>query len=921
MKKYLRNLVVLVFLIVCTVVFAPSAFALGQTMNLTVTTVIDNAADYPAQVAGMSAKYTAQRIYKMNYSSSTAYVPSLTSSKTFNIENGSTSTLKYSSNSNANCDTLWFSSNQYTDKHLSLVSLEYTQSDNLRPYTYSPTGSLPNSYAIDPFNWVEVIDSGKSASITLHFKYNPDIGSVEPDPDPDPAYAKTVDYLGDGVANPDTTAHGVNDYRLSLDLLTQQATEENKADIVFVLDVSGSMGQSLSSGQSKISLLKSTMANAINNLTTNPNNRISIIKFSNSSQVLVSNSSNKTTLLNAINGLSANGCTNYYASLLDAISQVNTMTSTDALNRDKVVIFLTDGEPTFATPAAVSTSTNNYAGYVYACDAAHKFSNVDNFYSVFIGENTGSASTLQTITQMIDVSQEKYMVQATSAQQLTDTFNRFMSKMSSSLYNVIISDGLSDYVDYTGSMKVTSAVGSNTPVMLTAGIHYSVTAGTGNISVKFLDALKANTKYTVSFNVRSSDQALSTYQNNQSYPDIGDQGTDYPGNATSGGKAGFYSNSAASLKYSFGTNGTAEKAYPKPVVQVVEPAPVSADIELTKVLNGKDLEDGMFEFEVSQVTNDGDVVLGTVTNKADGAIDLEPLDTLNLKELGAYTFKFKEKIPSEPAKGMVYDTRTLPVNVTVTRQGDALVTEVTYPDGKQFVNTYAPEPVYVTLEAEKELTGKTLTADMFSFNLLDNLGVAIDTAQNDASGHIQFKPVEITKAGIYKYQIRESVPYPNSDPHIIYDLKTVTATVTVSDNDGVLLADVVYAPEATFQNQYVFTPANETFKVTKVLTGMQLTAGMFTFELKDLGTGETWELTNQADGTVAKTFNYSVPGTYKYSVREKVPVTPMKHMAYDDKTINITVTVTDDGSGNLVSEASYSSEKFVNSYRVQGSIW
>ncbi|SHI18895.1 pilin isopeptide linkage domain-containing protein [Sporobacter termitidis DSM 10068] len=919
--KHLRALIILAFLTVCTVVFAPSAFALGESTTLTVKTVIDNASEYPTQVAGLSARYTASRIYLMKYSASTANAPSGIDSKVFDIVNNQSTAIKYNSVSGAKCDTFWFCANQYTDKHLSLKSVEYTAANNLKQYQYDPASS-PNQYSKTPFNWVQTIDSKKVSSITLHFQYNPDIGSAAPDPDPDPSYTKTVDYLGDGAANPDTTVNGVNDYRLYLDLLTQQAMEDNKADIVFVLDVSGSMGDALASGQTKINLLRSTMTDAINNLTTNPNNRISIIKFSSGSEVLVSGSSNKNTLLNAVSSLTANGGTNYYASLADAVAQVNALTSSDNQNRDKVVIFLTDGDPTFASPAVETTTNNTYAGMIFACDSARKFSNVDKFYSVFIGDNSGSASTLQTITQMVPVSNERYMVQATNAQQLTDTFNRFMSKMSNSLYHVTLTDGLSDYVAYTGGLKVTKTTGSGAPVPLTLGADYSVSTGANGLSVTFLDTLKADTRYAMSFNVRSSDKALDEFYDSQSYPNLGDPGTDYAGNATSAGRAGFYSNSAATLKYSFGTSGSAEKAYNKPVVQVVEPAPISAEIKLTKVLNGMELKGGMFNFDVTQVTDQGDVPLGTVSNADDGSISFDTLDKMiSISEPGTYTYKVKEVIPATPQTGMVYDTRTLDVVVTVTRANDALVTEVSYPSGQEFVNSYAPQPVYVTLEAHKELSGKPLAADMFSFSLLEGNGTAVDTQQNDALGNIQFKPLPFTHAGKYTYLIREAVPFP-VDPRINYDLKTVTVTITVTDIGGVLDADVAYSPDATFRNEYVYAAADATVQVKKILTGMQLTTGMFKFELKNLDTGATMTESNLADGTVSFKLKYTTPGTHTYSIREITPTTPLAHMTYDTHTVKITVNVTDDGSGALTTTTVYPEDpNFYNSYQIRGGIW
>ena len=918
MNKYLKDLVVALFLlIVYAIAFAPSAYALGESMDLTVTTVIDNAAEYPMECAGLSSKYSAVRIYKMEYSSTYANYPIASSSKVFDIVNNQTTTIHYNNYSSAMCDSFWFESNAYTDQHLSLSSMEYTDEDNLRSYTYSPTGNPSNPYSAKPFNWAEVIDSSKgSAGVTLHFRYNPDIESVDqPDPDPEPDYSKKIDYLGDGVPNSDTTADGKNDYRLYLDAATQPAAADNKADIVFVLDVSGSMAYDLESGQSKISVLKSTMINAIDNLTQNQYNRISIIQFASNSKVLISNSKNRNQLVSCIQGLSAAGGTNYYASLLDAASEIKAGGDSGA---EKVVIFVTDGEPTFAAPAAVTQSNNTYAGMIYACQAVRQVSNVDRFYSIFVGDNKGSASSLQTITQMVNVGKEKYMVQASSTEQVSNTFKRFMSKMSNSLYNVTISDELSQYVSYTGGLKVTRSTGQGEPVDLTAGIDYTINAGMNNLSIQLLQSTTPDSRYTVSFNVQSSEEALDYYDLNQSFPNVGDAETDYPGNATSSGQPGFYSNAVALLNYSFGGSGTAQKIYVKPVVQAVEPEPVPAEINVRKILTGKDLIADMFTFELAEVTEEGDIIVGTATNDADGFVTF---DSLSLSKPGSYTYKIKEVIPAVRQPGMVYDTKTIQVTVDVTRSNDDLVAEVKYPSEAIFLNSYKPVPVSVTLKANKELTGRTLTAGMFQFRLLENSGASVETVHNTAAGKIQFSPLTFTKDGVYTYAIRESVPIP-ANPNIIYDMKIITAKITVEDQDGVLSANVQYSSDTTFYNEFSYSSSDATIKLKKVLTGMQLTAGMFKFELTDQDTGSTKTASNQADGTISFNLSYSAPGTHTYTIREVKPQSLNKYMTYDTKAIEVTVQVIDDGSGGLATKVIYPADSnFYNSYKVRGGIW
>jgi pilin isopeptide linkage protein len=214
-----------------------------------------------------------------------------------------------------------------------------------------------------------------------------------------------------------------------------------------------------------------------------------------------------------------------------------------------------------------------------------------------------------------------------------------------------------------------------------------------------------------------------------------------------------------------------------------------------------------------------------------------------------------------------------------------------------------------------------LSAGQFKFRLLTATNIEVETAQNQADGSITFSPLKFIKAGTYTYFIRESVPLP-ADSHITYDLKTVTAVIEVTDNHGILEAEGHYTPENKFVNLFSYSPTETTIQMKKILTGMQLTTGMFTFELKDLSTGTTVSTGNLSNGDILFYKTYSEPGSYQYQVQEVIPYEPMKYMNYDDKIITVTVTVSDDGTGNLVASVSYSEDpEFFNSYKVQGRIW
>ena len=59
------------------------------------------------------------------------------------------------------------------------------------------------------------------------------------------------------------------------------------------------------------------------------------------------------------------------------------------------------------------------------------------------------------------------------------------------------------------------------------------------------------------------------------------------------------------------------------------------------------------------------------------------------------------------------------------------------------------------IQAEKLLSGRSLLAGEFTFELLDSAGEVIQTVHNDASGKIEFSPITYTSTGDYDYTVRE----------------------------------------------------------------------------------------------------------------------------------------------------------------------
>ena len=128
----------------------------------------------------------------------------------------------------------------------------------------------------------------------------------------------------------------------------------------------------------------------------------------------------------------------------------------------------------------------------------------------------------------------------------------------------------------------------------------------------------------------------------------------------------------------------------------------------------------------------------------------------------------------------------------------------------------------------------------------------------------------------------------------------------------------------TFTNTYSVTPTDsvvtDQVKTVKRLTGRDLAAGEFTFELLEDGVTVA-SGTNDANGTVTLSpIRYEAPGTHTYTLREACPnaLGLYKGVTYDGTTYTIVITVSDNGDGTLTAthklEGTTESAGFTNKY-------
>ena len=176
----------------------------------------------------------------------------------------------------------------------------------------------------------------------------------------------------------------------------------------------------------------------------------------------------------------------------------------------------------------------------------------------------------------------------------------------------------------------------------------------------------------------------------------------------------------------------------------------------------------------------------------------------------------------------------------------------------------------------------------------------------------------------FTYTVTES----GSAPGVTNDANaTRKVSYTVTDDGAGHLSVVRDGDDGaafTFTNTYGVTPTDSSVtdqvKTVKRLTGRDLAAGEFTFELLEddvvVANG-----TNDANGTVTLSpIRYEAPGTHTYTLREACPnaLGLYKGVTYDGTTYTVVTTVSDNGDGTLTAahklEGATESAGFTNKY-------
>ena len=347
-----------------------------------------------------------------------------------------------------------------------------------------------------------------------------------------------------------------------------------------------------------------------------------------------------------------------------------------------------------------------------------------------------------------------------------------------------------------------------------------------------------------------------------------------------------------------------------------------------------------FTFELKDASGD---VIGTAQNDASGSVTF---DAITYTAPGEYTYTITE---SGTVEGVTNDSSAKTVRVKVTDEGGYLVAKTVDENNSPvegadftFTNSYSATSTTASIEVAKELvvsnglTGPGDIAGKYTFTLAaETAGAPLpeSTTVTNVDGNgtpASFGDITFTKPGTYNYRITES----GSVDGVANDAEAATGklvTVTVVDNgNGTMTATT--SGTTTFTNAYAADPAtlsgDTALRVTKKVVGHDASTG-FTFTLAQSG-NDAYQAVIAAGGSSVTTdvladgdeqtvkfgsVTFSAPGTYHFTITEEGK--DANGWTCDHRTSNVTVTVADNGKGELKATVEGNDPIVTNSYTAQ----
>lgn len=345
-----------------------------------------------------------------------------------------------------------------------------------------------------------------------------------------------------------------------------------------------------------------------------------------------------------------------------------------------------------------------------------------------------------------------------------------------------------------------------------------------------------------------------------------------------------------------------------------------AGITVSKVLNGRAMREGEFNFTIKGTDDATEALLAdsdrSFSNGAAASGEKNSMTklgglTFTKDDAGkTYTFTVKETVPEDADKlpGVTYDGAEHKVDISIEDAGDGTLHVTTKVDGQEdnevaFTNTYEAAPLETELDfgLSKRIEGRDwMDSDSFTFQLTAVTEGAPMPVSNtttvtrgdlgaDGKAAIRFGKIRFTTVGSYEYEVREQGA-GTIENGLTYSENVAHIRVTVVDNgEGSLVAlPPLVSGDSTFVNNYgveLDYNAKGGLAIAKKLIGASADEGAFSFTITAAGddvlgiagTHRSPKLTEGDTGTVVPTtrqvvFTQADAGkTWNYTVTEKAP--------------------------------------------------
>lgn len=684
-------------------------------------------------------------------------------------------------------------SDNFTDdtmyKVRELNSSGYTVSANGSPMTQQGSGN-------DAYAETGLFTVGKTSHVTIvnsNVKPSNNKSIVKTDGGDGDQYTLHLTASGDSTSSTVTTA--------------------TPADIVLVMDKSGSMKGELDNNAKEAANALAEKLLTDKNSTLKPDQqvRMAVVTFS-TEAAIKQNFTTNVSDINAAVGDVPDGGTNWEA----ALKQANDLQGRSGVK--KHIIFLSDGNPTYrisnypigcggsrnpcnpddswyTTPEGVhgagTEGSDERYGYNYAAALAEA-NKRDGDAALYVVKTSTNANKMTKLAEQANAVNGKEF-DGTNAANLTKAFDQIYSSITSSAKIKVfsITDTLSQWVDpvefagvangtditqyvtvKNGSIKLTSGYTATYSVdssgKRTVTVTFKGTDGTDGIVAEKADDID------VSFKVKPSDAAYADYAKNKQYPNRGEANT----GTESAGQQGYYSNAGAKLNYCVLTevNGATscvrtEAKYPHPVVQV----------KLGKINITKQWSDGNGKHAKDSVTVQ-------LQRKAIGSsTNAEPVGNFTLNAGNKWTTTVDNLAPGytysvvETSGNDRYDV-TYKVNNTASDNAD-LTKQMVWSSNADagtlkatIINTLKTVSLQHLISVQKNLTGRGWKdSDQFGFTLKAENNAPLPASCKDQ------QPCTVTVK-------HDSTEHSAAFSDITYNAGDATYTYYVTENSGSISA-------------------------------------------------------------------------------------------------------------------------------------